>query len=333
MIPAPVTIAIHTFGGDARNDLIADVRDGLTATPKTLPPRWFYDERGSELFEAITRLPEYYQTRTETAILRRVAAELMEAVRPQSLVELGAGSARKTRVLIEAGLRDRLTWYVPIDISEATLRHTAQRLAADFPGLSVYAVVGDFTKHLDQVPRYGRQLIVFLGGTIGNLDNRERRAFLDQVRGLLQAGDAFLLGLDLVKDVAELEAAYDDALGVTAEFNRNLLRVLNRELAANFDLAEFDHVARFDRKRSRIEMYLRSRRAQRVRIPGAGLDVEFAANELLRTEISVKYTRASAERALRASDLEIAGWHTDSRQRFALCLCGPLSDPWGRRVS
>jgi L-histidine N-alpha-methyltransferase len=326
MMLAPVTIAIHTFGQDARDDLVADVRKGLTATPKTLPPRWFYDERGSDLFEAITRLPEYYQTRTEAAILRRVASDVIAAVRPRTLVELGAGTARKTQVLIEAGLRDRLACFVPFDISEATLQQTARRLAANFPGLSVYAMVGDFARHLDRVPRYGRQLIVFLGGTIGNLEEAERHAFLDQVRQLLQPGDAFLLGLDLVKDEAELVAAYDDAQGVTAEFNRNVLRVLNRELAANFDLAEFEHVACFNRQLSRIEMHLRSRRAQRVRLPGAGLTVDFAANELLRTEISVKFTRLSAERELRGSSLALAGWYSDSRQRFALCLCEPLRD-------
>jgi L-histidine N-alpha-methyltransferase len=323
MILAPITIAIHTFGQDLHADLVADVREGLTASPKTLPPRWFYDQRGSELFEAITRLPEYYLTHTEAAILRRVAPDVMAAVRPRTLVELGAGTARKTRTLIEAGLRDRLACFVPFDISEATLQQTARRLAAEFPGLSVYAVVGDFAKHLDRVPRYWRQLIVFLGGTIGNLDDVERRAFLDQVRDLLQPRDAFLLGVDLVKDEAELVAAYDDAQGVTAEFNRNVLRVLNRELSADFDLAEFDHVARFDRERSRIEMHLRSLRAQVVHLPGAGLTVEFAPGELVRTEISVKFTRASVERALRQSRLALAAWHSDSEQRFALCLCEP----------
>jgi len=323
MIPAPVTIAIHTFGQDAREDLIADVRAGLTATPKTLPPRWLYDERGSELFEAITQLPEYYLTRVEAEILRRVASEVIAAVAPEELVELGSGSARKTRTLIDAARGGRLGFFVPVDISETTLQQTARRIAAEFPGLSVYAMVGDFAEHLDRIPRYGRQLVVFLGSTIGNFDDAERRVFLDHVRALLQPNDAFLLGVDLVKDEAELVAAYDDAEGVTADFNRNVLRVLNRELAADFDPAAFDHVVRFDRDRSRIEMHLRSRWRQRVRLPGVGLTVEFAAGELLMTEISVKFTRASVERALHKSNLALTRWYTDAQERFALCLCMP----------
>jgi len=323
MIPAPVTIAIHTFGRNAREDLIADVRAGLTATPKTLPPRWLYDERGSELFEAITQLPEYYLTRTEAEILRRAATEVIAAVAPEALVELGSGSARKTRMLIEAARGGRLGFFVPFDISERTLQQTARSIAADFPGLSVYAMVGDFAEHLDRVPRYGRQLVVFLGSTIGNFDDAERRFFLDHVRALLRPGDAFLLGIDLVKDEAELLAAYDDAEGVTADFNRNLLRVLNRELAADFDPAAFDHVARFDRDRSRIEMYLRSRWRQRVRLPGARLTIEFDPGELLMTEISVKFTRASVEQALGESGLPLTRWYPDAKERFALCLCMP----------
>ena len=324
MIPAPVTIAIHTFGQDARQDLIADVRAGLTAAPKTLPPRWLYDERGSDLFEAITELPEYYLTRTESEILRRVAPEVIAQVAPDALVELGSGSARKASVLIAAAGDGRLSFYVPFDISEMKLQQTARRIAADFPGVSVYAMVGDFAAHLDRVPRYGRQLVVFLGSTIGNFDDAERRVFLEHIRGLLQPADAFLLGVDLVKDEAELVAAYDDAEGVTADFNRNVLRVLNRELSANFDPAAFDHVARFNRAETRIEMYLRSRWRQHVRLPGAGLTVEFAAGELLMTEISVKFTRASVERALLESGLALTRWYTDARERFALCLCMPL---------
>ena len=323
MIPAPVTIAIHTFGQDARQDLIADVRAGLTATPKTLPPRWLYDERGAELFDAITELPEYYLTRTEAEILRRVAPEVIEAVAPEALVELGSGSARKTSVLIDAARGGRLAFYVPFDISETKLQQTARRIAGDFPGISVYAMVGDFASHLDRVPRYGRQLVVFLGSTIGNFDDAERRAFLGHVRGLLQPGDAFLLGVDLVKDEGELVAAYNDAEGVTADFNRNVLRVLNRQVAADFDLAAFDHVARFDRLHSQIEMHLRSRWRQHVRLPGAGLTVEFAGGELLMTEISVKFTQASVEQALRQSGLALTRWYTDARERFALCLCTP----------
>jgi L-histidine N-alpha-methyltransferase len=323
---APITIAIHTFGRELRDDLVRDVRAGLGTDPKSLPARWFYDERGSELFEEITRLPEYYQTRTETAILATAAPDVVGRVRPEAMVELGAGAAVKTRMLIEAGIRDRLSCYVPFDISEAFLQHTARRLATEFPGLAVYAVVGDFAAHVDRVPRHGRQLVVFLGSTIGNLDDEQRAEFLAQVRGLLEPGDAFLLGVDLIKDEAELVAAYDDAAGVTAEFNLNVLRVLNRELDADFDLDAFQHVALFDREHCRIEMRLRARGAQRVTIPAAGMAVDFADGEELRTEISVKFTRASIQRELARAGLDTAEWYTDPRERFALCLCVPAGE-------
>ena len=321
---APITIAIHTFGRELRDDLVRDVQGGLGADRKWLPPRWFYDERGSELFEAITRLPEYYQTRTETAILKEAAADVIACVRPEAMVELGAGSAAKTRLLIEAGVRDRLSCFVPFDISEAFLQQTARSLAADFPGLAVYAVVGDFSMHLDRVPRHGRQLVVFLGSTIGNFDDEPRRQFLGRVRQLLEPRDAFLLGVDLVKDDAELVAAYADAASVTAQFNLNVLRVLNRELGADFDVGAFEHVATWNRERSRIEMYLRARTRQRVSIPLAGMVVDFASGEAVLTEISVKFTPESIQRELAASGLGLARWYTDPRERFALSLCRPM---------
>lgn len=320
---APLTIAIHTLGRDAREDLVADVRAGLAAPPRSLPPRWFYDERGSELFEQITELPEYYQTRTEASILRRAAADVIAAIQPEVIVELGAGSAAKTRLLIEPALAGGLSCFVPFDISEAFLQQTARRLVAEFPGLSVYAVVGDFAAHVDRVPRHGRQLVVFLGSTIGNFDADQRATFLDQVRGLLEPGDAFLLGVDLVKDEADLVAAYDDDAGITAEFNLNLLRVLNHELDASFDPDAFEHVALFNRSRSRIEMRLRSRRAQRVVIPGAEMVVDLARGESVLTEISVKFTRESIQRELGDHGLGVRGWYTDERGWFALALCAP----------
>ncbi len=321
---APITIAIHTFGRELRDELVRDVQAGLGAEPKSLPPRWFYDERGSALFEAITRLPEYYQTRTETAILTEATADVIACVRPESMVELGAGSAAKTRLLIEAGVRDHLSCFVPFDISEAFLQQTARSLAADFPGLAVYAVVGDFSEHVDRVPRHGRQLVVFLGSTIGNFDDEQRHLFLGRVRQLLEPGDAFLLGVDMVKDEAELVAAYADAAGVTAQFNLNVLRVLNRELRADFDVGAFEHVVAWNRERTRIEMYLRARARQRVTIPLAGMVVDFAPGETVLTEISVKFTPESIRRELVAGGLELAGWYTDSRERFALCLCRPM---------
>jgi L-histidine N-alpha-methyltransferase len=327
MILAPITIAIHTFGQDSRDQLVTDVRAGLARTPRSLPPRWFYDERGSALFEAITRLPEYYLTRTEAGILRRVADEVVGAAHPEMIVELGAGSAEKTTILIEAGLRDRLSCFVPFDVSEEVLQQTARRLATDFPRLSIYALVGSFGEHLDRVPRHGRRLVVFLGSTVGNFDDEELTDFLASVRRLIHPGDAFLMGLDLVKDERELLAAYNDAQGITAEFNLNVLRVVNRELDADFDIDAFEHVAIFNRELSRMEMYLRARSHQRVRIPGADLSVEFAAGELLHTEISTKFTRESIQSRLAAAGLSVARWYTDPAARFAVCLCfGPETE-------
>jgi L-histidine N-alpha-methyltransferase len=325
MTHPPITIAIHTFGRDAHKQLVADVSAGMAGKKKSLAPRWFYDERGSRLFEAITRLHEYYLTRTEAAILERNASEIVASIRPESMVELGAGSAEKTRILIEAGVRDRLSCFVPFDVSEITLQQAAYELASDFPQLSIYAVVGSFGEHLDRVPRYGTQLVLFLGSTIGNFDDREIHAFLDSVRRLLQPGDAFLLGVDLVKDEGQMVSAYNDSQGITADFNLNVLAVLNRELGAGFDLGAFEHLAVFNREESRMEMYLRSRRAQRVLIPGAGLTVDFENGELLLTEISAKFTRESIERRLLESGLSIACWYTDPNNWFALCLCMPMS--------
>jgi L-histidine N-alpha-methyltransferase len=320
---APITMAIHTFGQDVLDDLVCDVRAGLGRKPRSLPPRWFYDDRGSELFEEITELPEYYQTRTEAEILRRIAPEVLSLVKPDTLVELGAGAAVKTQTLIEAGVGDGLTCFVPFDISEPTLRQTAGRLAGVYPSLRIYAVVGEFKRHLQSVPRYGRQLVVFLGGTIGNFEEAERQEFLDRVGALLQPGDAFLLGIDLVKDERELAAAYNDSRGITADFNLNMLRVLNRELDADFDFDQFEHVALFDREKERIEMYLRSRRDQRVRVRGAGMEVDFQRGELLMTEISQKFTRTSIERSLAGSGLALGRWYTDPDDRFAVCLALP----------
>lgn len=324
MIEAPLTVAIHSLGTGAREQLIADVREGLSRTPKQLPPRWFYDERGSLLFEEITELDEYYQTRTERAILQRWAPSMIEAVRPESLVEIGAGSSAKTRVLLGAArLEGSLSRFVPFDISAEMLTHSARALIDEFPGLNVYAMVGDFAEHLAAIPRFGRQLIVFLGSTIGNFDDEERGRFLAGVRSLMAGEDAFALGVDLVKDRRRLVAAYDDSRGVTAEFNRNVLRVINRELDATFDVDAFEHVALFDEAHSRIEMHLQARVAMTVSIPGAGMRVGFAAGERLRTEISVKFTRESIERDLAAAKLRADRWYTDSDERFAVVLARP----------
>lgn len=304
--------------------LRADAASGLTAMPKWLPPKWFYDERGSELFDKITLLDEYYPTRTEGEILAAAAGDIAAQARSATLVELGSGSADKTGLLLDA-LRDRgtLMRYVPVDVSESALVTAATKMLDRYPGLRVDAVLSDFTEHLGLPDGGGRRLVVFLGGTIGNLLPAERAQFLASIRTGLRDGDALLLGADLVKDPATLIAAYDDAAGVTAEFNKNILRVLNAELGADFDLDEFDHVALWDAEREWIEMRLRSASAQTVRVPGIGLAVSFAVGEDMRTEISAKFRREGVAAELAAAGLAMRSWWTDAGQRFGVSLSVP----------
>ncbi|GAA1404529.1 L-histidine N(alpha)-methyltransferase [Kitasatospora putterlickiae] len=301
-----------------------DVETGLTADPKTLPPKWFYDARGSELFEEITRLPEYYPTRAERAILTARAGEIAAATRARTLVELGSGSSEKTRLLLDA-LRDlgTLEAYVPVDVSESALTAAGGALAAEYPGLAVHGVLADFTAGLDLPPAGGPRLVAFLGGTLGNLLPAERAAFLRGLRAALDPGDFLLLGTDLVKDPAVLVAAYDDAAGVTAEFNRNVLNVLNRELGADFDPDAFAHVALWDAEREWIEMRLRSLVSQTVKIPALDLPVHFAEGEELRTEVSAKFRRERVAEELSAAGLRPAAWWTDDEGRFGLSLAQP----------
>jgi L-histidine N-alpha-methyltransferase len=319
-----ISLVSHLAPGHSVAALRADALAGLTSTPKTLPPRWFYDERGSELFDQITRLPEYYPTRAERAILEPRAAEVAAATGAEVLVELGSGTSEKTRLLLTA-LRQvgTLRRFVPFDVDPSVLRSAAAALVEDYPGVAVQAVVGDFTRHLDELPRGGRRLVAFLGSTIGNLAPDERAAFLAELSGTLTPGDAFLLGTDLVKDSARLVRAYDDASGVTAAFNRNVLTVLNRELEADFDLDAFDHVAVWDAEQEWVEMRLRSRTAQTVRVGALDLEVSFAAGEELRTEISAKFRRAGVERELAAAGLTMTSWWTDPAGDFALSISVP----------
>ncbi|MET9346598.1 L-histidine N(alpha)-methyltransferase [Streptomyces termitum] len=303
----------------AAADLRADVLRGLTGTPKVLPPKWFYDARGSELFDAITRLPEYYPTRAEREILVARAPEIAAATGAGTLVELGSGSSEKTRFLIDA-LRPGLAAYVPVDVSESALKGAAEALLADRPELRVHALVADFTRGIALPDTPGPRLVAFLGGTIGNLLPGERRAFLRSVRAMTSPGDAFLLGTDLVKDEPTLVAAYDDAAGVTAEFNKNVLAVIDRELGADADPDDFDHVARWDREREWIEMRLRARHALTVKIPGLDLAVPFAAGEELRTEVSAKFRQEGVRAELAAAGLDLVRWWTDEEGRFALSL-------------
>ena len=305
-------------GSDLRRDALA----GLTAPFKQLPPKYFYDELGSELFEQITELPEYYPTRVERSILAEQAGAIVAAADPQCLIELGSGSASKTRVLLsamhEAG---SLHTYVPVDISEEITRATATGLVSEYPELRVHGVLCDFENDLERLPAWGqRRMFAFLGGTIGNFDRPRRIAFLSRIASLLGPMDTLLLGTDLVKDTARLEAAYDDSAGVTARFNKNVLTVLNRELGAEFDLDAFEHYAFYDAERERIDIRLRSLVDQVVPVRGLGLEVPFAAGEEMRTELSCKFTRESLERSYAESGLELVEFWTDPADQFALSL-------------
>jgi L-histidine Nalpha-methyltransferase len=298
--------------------LRADVLAGLHHTPKTLPPKWFYDAHGSDLFEQITELPEYYPTRAEREILVARAAEIASATGARTLVELGSGSSEKTRYVIDA--LTGLHTYVPVDVSESALTQAGKALVVERPELDVHALIADFTGGLALPDTPGPRLVAFLGGTIGNLLPVERASFLASVRALLSPGDALLLGTDLVKDEKTLVDAYDDAAGVTAAFNRNVLSVINRELGADFDPGAFDHVALWDARNEWIEMRLRSRTAQTVKVPALDLTVDFTAGEELRTEVSAKFREDGVRAELAAAGLELAHWWTDRSARFALSL-------------
>jgi len=321
LLPRPFRLDVHPPG--CGPGLAEDALAGLAAAPKALPPKHFYDERGSELFERITRLPEYYQTRAELRILRRVADGIVARHGVGELVELGSGASRKTAVLLDA-MRDAglLERYVPFDVCPEAILAAASRLAGEYPGLEVHGVAGDFARHLPAVPgrRDVPRLVAFLGGTIGNLEPGPRAPFLASVAGLMGEADLLLVGTDLAGDPERIRAAYDDAEGVTAEFNLNLLRVLNRELGADFDLAAFAHVARYDPGPPWIEMALRARSAQVVRVGALGLEVHFGAGEEMRTEISCKFTPESVASMYAAAGLRLEEWHEDGRGWFAVSL-------------
>lgn len=297
----------------APDELVAgmrhDVLRGLTSEPKWLPPKYFYDDRGSELFDEITRLPEYYPTNAERSLLHAYAGEIAEAAEADCLLELGSGSSEKTRWLIDAMTDRGMSTYVPVDVSSGALRSAAENLRGH--DVAMQPVVADFERHLAELPRPGTRLIAFLGGTIGNLAPPERATFLADLSATMSAGETFLVGVDLVKDPGRLVRAYDDAAGVTAEFNRNVLAVLNRELGADFDPTAFEHVALWDPVNEWIEMRLRSTKAQRVEVPGVELVVDFDAGEEMRTEISAKFRRERIEGELAAADLDPIGWWTD----------------------
>ena len=325
-VAEPFVIHSYLRPGDERS-LADDVLDGLTRPFKELPPKHFYDARGAHLFDRICELPEYYPTRAERSILVSRAAHIAQLTGAAEIVELGSGTAQKTRVLLAAlDAAGTLRRYVPLDVTQGMVERCARELTELSDELFVHGIVGDFERHLEHVPppSEGPRIVAFLGGTIGNFTPGARRRFLRRVRALLRPGvDHLLLGTDLVKDPRVLEAAYNDSAGVTAEFNRNVLSVLNRELGADFDVEAFEHVAFFDAEREWIEMRLRSTVRQRVSVPAVGLEVEFHPREELRTEISAKFTPQRLERDLAAAGLELERVLTDDGGLFALSLSTP----------
>jgi L-histidine N-alpha-methyltransferase len=316
-----IAIDVHLPRDGVLAGMAEDVREGLSCPFKELPPKYFYDERGSELFERITELSEYYPTRAERSILDAHAAEIVEAAGAGILIELGSGSAAKTRCLLGAMEgADLLDTYVPVDISEEITRRTAAELVEEYEGLRVHGIVCDYETHLERVPREEGALLAFLGGTIGNFRPAPRRSFLARIATLMYPGDRFLLGTDLVKDRESLEAAYDDSQGVTAEFNKNVLAVLNRELGANFDLDEFEHVAFWDEENEWVDIRLRSLAEQFIDVKKLDMRVHFARTEEMRTEISSKFTRQRLEESYADAGLALTDWWTDPDGLYALSL-------------
>lgn len=316
-----ISIEVHTGTGPPAERDRTELRQALLAEPKRIPSRFFYDDRGSELFERITELPEYYQTRIEAALLAAVADRIVAASGAEELVEIGSGAATKTRILLDAMRRaGTLKLYVPVDVAEGTVRRVAEELTAEYPGLSVHGIVADFMTQLDRLPDGCRRLAIFLGGTLGNLLPEEARCFLVQLHREMSPGDFFLLGVDLIKPVERLEAAYNDAAGITAEFNLNILRAVNGLTGGDFDPAAFRHRAFYDRENDRIEMRLVAERPQTVRLPGLDLEIQLAEGEEILTEISAKYDRAKAEALLTRAGFEPVEWYTDPENLFGLAL-------------
>ena len=317
-----VTIDVHLGPDDLARALRRDVGNGLAQDHKELPPKWLYDERGSDLFDQITRLAEYYPTEAEREILLRHAAAIIERADAHTIVELGAGTSDKTRALLDAGrAHGSLQRFIPFDVSEEFLRATANTLAETYPGLDVHGVVGDFDRHLGRIPRGSeRRMVVLLGGTIGNYATTTRKAFLEEIVGGMNPGDRFLLGTDLVKDPARLVLAYDDPQGVTAAFTKNVLLVINRELDADFDLDQFDHEATWNAQEEWMDLGLRSRIDQRVRVEALDLDAEFAAGEYMRTEVSAKFRLAGLAEELAEVGLTVEQFFTDEAGDYAVSL-------------
>ncbi|MBP2455648.1 L-histidine N(alpha)-methyltransferase [Mycolicibacterium lutetiense] len=316
-----LTLSNYLAADSAATALRRDVREGLAQSPKMLPPKWFYDSVGSDLFDQITRLPEYYPTRTEAQILTDRSAEITAAAGADTLVELGSGTSEKTRMLLDA-MRDggQLRRFVPFDVDAGVLRAAGDAIGQEYPGIEIDAVCGDFEEHLGKIPAVGRRLVAFLGSTIGNLTPGPRADFLASLAETLQPGDSVLLGTDLVKGADRLVSAYDDSAGVTAAFNRNVLSVVNRELDADFDLDAFEHVAKWNADEERIEMWLRADEPQQVRIAGLDLDVAFGAGEEMLTEVSCKFRADGVADELAKAGLQQTHWWTDDAGDFGLSL-------------
>lgn len=316
-------LVVDVFTAPASN-LEEDVRQGLSSSPKSLPSKYFYDEEGSILFDRICDTEEYYPTRAEMHLLETVAGDLVGRFRPTHLVELGSGAARKARILFRAFQRRGETCtYIPFDVSESMLRESAATLRREFPWLAIHGIVGDYDRDLGRIPRKGKRLFAFLGGTIGNLTDEEGVAFLQKLASTMGPEDRLLLGTDLVKDPAILHAAYNDREGITAAFNENILRVVNRELRADFDLDRFSHLAFFNPELSQIEMHLRSEIDQVVEIPRLGLRIPFEAGETIHTEISRKFTQRSVEELLTRAGLEMEAWYAPEDRAFGLSVSRP----------
>ncbi|MGE2816466.1 L-histidine N(alpha)-methyltransferase [Mycobacterium heidelbergense] len=316
-----LSLSNHLAADSAHHALRRDVLDGLRRTPKSLPPKWFYDSVGSELFDQITRLPEYYPTRAEAEILRARSAEIAVASEADTLVELGSGTSEKTRLLLDAlHGRGSLRRFVPFDVDAGVLSAAATAIQSEYAGVEIKAVCGDFEAHLTEIPDGGRRLFVFLGSTIGNLTPEPRAEFLATLSAVMRPGDSLLLGTDLVKDTGRLVRAYDDEAGVTAAFNRNVLAVINRELDADFDVAAYRHVARWNADEERIEMWLRADHEQRVRVGALELTVDFAAGEEMLTEVSCKFQPDGVNTELAGAGLRRIRWWTDAAGDFGLSL-------------
>ena len=316
-----LSLSNHLAADSAYEALCRDVLVGLQSSPKSLPPKWFYDSVGSDLFDQITRLPEYYPTGAEAEILRARSAEIASVTGADTLVELGSGTSEKTRTLLDALQHGgALRRFVPFDVDASMLSAASTAVQHEYPGIEIAAVCGDFEEHLTEIPGGGRRLFVFLGSTIGNLTPGPRAEFLATLSEVMRPGDSLLLGTDLVKDTGRLVRAYDDAAGVTAAFNRNVLAVINRELDADFDVEAYQHVARWNSEEERIEMWLRADRRQRVRVAALELTVDFAAGEEMLTEVSCKFHPDGVNAELAGAGLRRIRWWTDSAGDFGLSL-------------